>query len=103
MPSRLLLVLLTTFWVVMNVLLWQVEYGSRHTAGTPVPPQLIWRKMLTAPDASGLTVFHHGQKIGFCQWTTSVGEELSKMQGEGEPPEGMVRRITGYHAHLEGN
>ena len=59
--------------------------------------------MLSAPDASALTVFHHGQKIGFCQWSTSVGEELSKLHGEGEPPEGMVRRITGYRAHLEGN
>ncbi len=103
MPSRLLLVLLTAFWVVMNVLLWQVEYGSRHAAGAAVPPQLVWRKMLTAPDASALTVFHHGQKIGFCQWSTSVGEEFSKLHGEAEPPEGMVRRITGYRAHLEGN
>jgi hypothetical protein len=104
MPSRLLLLLLTAFWVVMNVLLWQVEYGARRMAGAPVPPQLIWRRMLTAPDASALTVFHHGQKIGFCQWSTSIGEELSRLHGEGEPPpEGMVRRIIGYHAHLEGN
>ena len=103
MQSRLLLILLTAFWVVMNVLLWRAEYGSRHSAGTQVPPQIVWRKMLTAPDASALTVFYHGQKTGFCQWSTSVGEELSKLRGEGEPPEGMVRHITGYRAHLEGN
>jgi hypothetical protein len=71
---------------------------------TTIPPEVVWQKMLTAPDSSSLSIFHHGKKIGFCHWLTSIGEELSKAKEEDEPPEGMVGgRLSGYRIQLEGN
>src|SRR2546427_3867524 len=103
MLSRVALVLITLFWLVMNVLLWRAEYSGRNSAGSAVPASLVWQKMLTAPDSSSLTILHHGNKIGFCHWMTSVGEELSHLTETQAPPEGMVERMIGYKIQLEGN
>jgi hypothetical protein len=100
---RLALILITCFWVVMNLLLWRAEYGNRDQLASSVPASVVWQKMLTAPDSSSLSIFHHGKKIGFCHWMTSVGEELSNAKEEDEPPEGMVARLTGYRIQIEGN
>src|SRR5256885_325788 len=104
MLSRIALLLAAILWVVMNVLLWRAEYGHSVSTGSVVPPALIWKKMLTAADPSSLSIFHHAKKVGFCHWTTSVGEQLSAPR-EDTPatPEGMVQRITGYRVQLEGN
>lgn len=103
MTSRLALIVVTGFWVTMNILLWRAEYGQRGSAGSSVPAEVVWRKILTAPDSSSLTILHHGKKVGFCHWMTSIGEELSQIQEDTGSPEGMVRRITGYRLQLEGN
>src|SRR5580765_1815800 len=103
MLSRFAFILITLFWLAMNVLLWRVEYARRSSAGSSVPTTLVWQKMLTAPDSSSLTILHHGKKIGFCHWTTSVGEELSRLTEAEAPPEGMVRQMSGYRIQLEGN
>jgi hypothetical protein len=103
MIQRLALILITLFWVTMNFLLWRSEYGQRQAPGTPVDPEVVWQKMLTAPDSSSLSVFHHRKKIGFCHWITSVGEELSKAREEDAPPEGMVGKVADYRLALEGN
>jgi len=100
---RAALILITLFWVVMNILLWRTEYGNRNRLSASVPAEVVWQKMLTAPDSSSLSVFHHGKKVGFCHWITSVGEELAKAKVEDEPPEGMVGRLTGYRIQIEGN
>jgi len=103
MISRITLILVTAFWVTMNILLWRAEYGQRGSAGSAVPAEVVWRKILTAPDSSSLAIFHHGKKVGFCHWITSVGEALSQIQEDTGPPEGMVRRIMSYRLQLEGN
>jgi hypothetical protein len=103
MISRITLILLTAFFVTMNVLLWRAEYGHQGSAGSSVPSEVVWRKILTSPDSSSLTIFHHGKKVGFCHWITSVGEELSQIQEDTGSPEGQVRRIMGYRVQLEGN
>src|SRR5437879_928466 len=103
MLYRAAFIVITLFWLLMNVLLWRAEYGDRSPAHTPVPAEVVWQKMLTAPDTSSLTIFHHGKKIGFCHWITSVGQELSKLREEDAPPEGMVPRVGGYRIQLEGN
>jgi hypothetical protein len=59
--------------------------------------------VLTAPDSSSLKVFYHGDNIGFCHWTTSVGEDLAKLKDDALPPEGMIERVTNYRIQLEGN
>src|SRR5262245_49487477 len=105
MLSRAALFLIIAFWVTMNVLLWRSEFGRRDALTATVPMEMVWRRVLTAPDNSSLEIFHHGQKIGFCRWAPEVGEELAAQQlsGEGAPPEGMVRRLTGYRVDLGGN
>jgi hypothetical protein len=103
MIYRIALILVTAFWVTMNVLLWRAEYGQRGSAGNAVPAEVVWRKILTAPDSSSLTILHHGKKVGFCHWITSVGEDLSQIQEDTGSPEGMVPRIMGYRVQLEGN
>jgi hypothetical protein len=105
MLLRIGFILVTLFWLTMNVLLWRAEYGADSIGGTSVPVALVGEKILTAPDASSLTIVHDGQRVGFCHWTTSVGEELSQLREEDDPttPEGMVRRVTGYRVQLEGS
>ena len=71
--------------------------------GSSVPAAVVWEKILTAPDASSLTVLRDGKKIGFCHWTTSISEDLSKLKGDEAPPEGMVGKVTSYRLQLEGN
>src|SRR6187200_966739 len=103
MTQRVALILITLFWVCMNVLLWRVEYGQREAPGGAVSPELVWQKILTAPDSSSLSIFHHRKKIGFCHWITNVGEELSKVKEEDASPEGMIGRVTEYRLQVEGN
>jgi hypothetical protein len=103
MLSRVTLILLALFWLGMNVLLWRAEFGGRDSAGSAVPASVVWQKMLTAPDSSSLTVLHHGKKVGFCHWVTSIGEELARLNETEAPPEGMQRRPASYRLHLEGN
>lgn len=87
----------------MNLLLWRAEYGHRDRMAASVPAEVVWQKMLTAPDTSSLSIFHHGKKVGFCHWITSVGEELAQAKEEDEPPEGMVGHVSGYRIQIEGN
>jgi len=103
MLSRVLLVIITLFWLSMNVLLWRLEYGGHNALGSTVPATVVWEKILTAPDASSLTVLRNGKKIGFCHWITSISEDLSKLKGDEAPPEGMVGKVTSYRIQLEGN
>ncbi len=101
MTARLTFVLIAAFWVTMNVLLWRTEFGS-HGGDTPVPLALVWRKILTAPDASSLSVFQNGQRTGYCEFSTSVGQEMATLDADAPPPEGLVAR-AGYQIHLAGN
>jgi len=101
MISRGAFFLIATFWVAMNVLLWRAEYGSRN-AGVPVPLDLVCRKILTAPDPSSMSVYQDGQKMGFCEFSTSVEQEMAKLDEDQPPPEGLVAR-AGYQIRLTGN
>jgi hypothetical protein len=99
MVGRIAFILVAAFWVTMNVLLWRAEYGS-HNAGIEVPLNLVCRKILTAPDNSMLDIFQDGQRIGFCQLTTGVGEEMAELNDESPPPKNLPR---GYKITLDGN
>ena len=93
--------LVAAFWVAMNVLLWRAEYSSRNS-GIPVPLDLVCRKILTAPDASSMSVYQDGQKMGFCEFSTSIEQEMAKLDEDQPPPEGLVTR-AGYQIRLTGN
>jgi hypothetical protein len=101
MPARLTFLAIAAFWVTMNVLLWRAEYGS-HSAGTPVPIELVWRKILTAPDASSLSVYQNGDRTGYCELSTSVGQEMATVDADRPPPAGLVKQ-AGYQIHMAGN
>ena len=85
----------------MNFLLWRTEYGS-HGGEISVPADLVWRKILTAPDSSTLTVYQNGERTGFCEFSTSVEQEMAKLDEDRPPPEGIVAR-AGYKIRLVGN
>src|SRR5262249_23137863 len=103
MIHRAVLILLTGFWLAMNVLLWRSEYGQRKQGGAAMPAETVWQKMLTAPDTSSLTIYHHRKKVGFCHWITSIAQDLNTTKEEDPSPEGMVGRVSGYRVQLEGN
>jgi hypothetical protein len=101
MIARVTFFLITAFWVAMNVWLWRVEYGSRG-GEISVPADLVWRKILTAPDASALTIYRNGRRAGFCQFSTSVEQAMAELDEDKLPPEGLVAR-SGCQIHFDGN
>jgi hypothetical protein len=101
MTSRVTFLCIGAFWITMNVLLWRAEYGLRGS-GVSVPVDLVWRKILTAPDASSMNIYQDGERSGFCEFSTSVETEMAKLDGDKPPPEGIVAR-AGYSIHLNGN
>jgi hypothetical protein len=92
---------ITVFWVAMNVLLWRLEYGA-DSGEVPVPADLVWKKILTAPDISSLTVYQNGQRMGFCEFSTSVEQAMSRLDENAPLPEGLAAR-AGYQIRLDGN
>src|ERR1700679_3619659 len=101
MTARLTFLGITAFWITMNVLLWRNEFGSQG-GDIPGPLQLFWRKILTAPDASSLSVYQNGERTGYCELSTSVGQQMATMDDSKPPPEGFATR-TGYQLHFAGN
>lgn len=101
MAARLTFLAINAFWVTMNLLLWRAEYGP-HSDETPVPVQFVWRKILTAPDASSLSVYQKGERTGYCEFSTGVGQEMASLDLNKLPPEGLLSR-AGYQIHLAGN
>src|ERR1700690_562812 len=89
MISRLAFLAIATFWVVMNVLLWRAEYSERGS-GISVPVDLVWRKILTAPDASSLTVYQGTEKTGFCEFSTSIEQAMAGLDEGRPPPEALA-------------
>lgn len=104
MRFRLYFLLVTTFFLTMNVLLWRSEFGGHGHLGAPVPAELVWEKVLTAPDNSNMEIRHHGVKIGTARWVASIGEEVptGKVISDELPPEGMVKALTSYSISFDG-
>ena len=99
--SRAIFILVTGFWLTMNVLLWQTEFGSRKSGGS-VPVAVVWEKILTAADDSSLTVFHKDKLVGACHVQTQVGEEWSQI-GDDNVPSGRPKRGRGYRLRIDGS
>lgn len=99
----LVFILVTLFWLTMNFLLWRSEFLTPKTVGSAVSLDMVVEKILTAPDASSLEVFHHGKKIGLCRLDASVGMQGNKYWSDDFLPEGMPGKPTSYRLDLEGN
>ena len=101
MIARLTFLAIAVFWVTMNILLWHFEYGARG-GDTEVPFQLVWHKILTAPDASSLSVYQDEDRMGYCEFSTSVGQQMATLDEDKPPPENFGTR-SGYQIHVAGN
>src|SRR5579862_8631135 len=99
--SRVIFILVTGFWLTMNVLLWQTEFGSRQSEGT-VPVSTVWEKILTAADDSSLTAFQQGKLIGAFHLRTAVGEEWSQISDD-NVPSGPPDKNRGYRLRIDGS
>lgn len=102
------MVMVALFWVIMNVLLWRSEYGDSSSLGSSLPVELVWEKILETPDASGLEIRQHGEKIGYCRWTviqeTPIDDASNSEVVVGQDElDGMIEEILGYQIQLEGN
>lgn len=102
MAGRALFALITVFWIVINVLLWRMEYGSQQNAAVGL--ESVWDRILTAADSSSLQVFHHQELLGVLRWTPSVtaAEDATSTNDPPEGLEGMVRKAESYHIEMDG-
>ena len=104
MIRRAAFVLISLFWLTMNALLWRAEFGDGKATGSSVPLEMVWHRILTAPDSSSMEIFHREQKLGYLRWTPNIGEALVPNNSTSEEPvDGMVKTPTGYSVELEGN
>lgn len=100
---RTFLFLVTVFWGVMTVLLWQSEFGGGKKVGSHVSAAVVWNKVLTSPDVSSLTIYHKKKKIGFCRWAATIGELKPNTNQEPFAPEGLVTEFKDFALNVEGN
>lgn len=108
MLKRIWFPLVALFWVAMNGLLWRAEMIARPEGGSPVSLDLVWDRMLTAPDESSLEIFQNGRKLGWLRWTPRIEEANGRLAAEPAGTvtnglEGRVERVTGYTVLLDGN
>jgi hypothetical protein len=106
MLSRLFFIAIATFWVVMNVLLWRSQSAAHSRIGNEVPVEVVWDKILTAPDNSSLEIYDHDRKIGNCHWLANAGNSpLSDNNNISEDysPETTLKPVTRYTLNFDGN
>lgn len=98
MTSRIVLAAAALFWVLMNGLLWQAEWGDRFTADSGISPDLVWRRLLDSPDSSVLSIRHQGRTIGSFEWHPTV---IEPTRGDATNAiEGMVSAPAGHHLRV---
>jgi hypothetical protein len=70
-----------------------------------IPVAVVWQKILTAPDKSTLGIYHHGKKIGDCQWFANFGQDLAmgKILTDGVPLDGAAQKSGGYRIEFGGS
>ncbi len=106
MRSRILFLSIVSFWLAMNFLLWRSQWDGRSEIGNAVPVELVWERILTAPDNSSLDIFDHIRKIGFCHWKALVGNSpliSNKIIQHDYAPDDSESKITGYTLSVDGN
>jgi hypothetical protein len=105
MTSRITFLLIALFWLTMTYLLWRSEYVGHNQVGSSVPVELVWRKILTAPDDSRLEIMHNGKKVGYCRWAANIGQDqaVGRILSDEVPPEGMAPALVNYRLNFEGN
>ena len=103
--ARIGLLVATAFWVTMMTLLWRASFGSQRQIVSAVPPEAVWKKMLTAPDHSTLEIRHGSNVVGSCRWRPELGQETAtglRMREDEDPIEGMVPQLAYYTLDFDG-
>jgi hypothetical protein len=106
MRSRIFFLAIVCFWLAMNYLLWRSQWGAHSRIGSSVPAEVVWEKILTAPDTSSLDIYDHDKKVGICHWIASVGNSplaSKKFLADDYAPDGLAENVTGYSLTFEGN
>lgn len=106
MRSVFFFTVIAAFWLAMNVLLWRSLTDKYNKFGNAVPVDVVWDKILTAPDNSSLDIYDHDKKIGYCRWVPTVGnttQALSKSLEEDYEPDGLIPPPSGYGLNVECN
>ena len=105
MRSRLFFLGVTVFWLAMNCLLWQSQYGGHSLFGSALPAEVVWDKILTAPDNSSLDIYDHEVKTGMGRWTAGLADSpliSSKILAPDYRPDGLGLKPSGYTLNFEG-
>jgi hypothetical protein len=105
MRARFFFIAIAGFWLVMNFLLWRSQSAAHSALGSEVPPEIVWDKILTAPDNSSLDIFDHGRKIGYCHWVASVGaagQAFNQTLSEDYEPTGLLPQPSSYSLMIDG-
>jgi hypothetical protein len=105
MRSRIFFAAIVGFWVTMNFLLWRSQSAAHSGIGSAIPVDIVWDKILTAPDTSKLDIYDHEKKIGFCEWIATVGNEteaLNQSLSEDYEPDGSIPQPSGYALNFKG-
>lgn len=101
MSARLWFIAVTTFWLVMNFLLWRAEYGAGRGGASQVSLDAVVERLLQAPDKSVLKLYHHNREIGVLHWTPSIIETpVASGATNAAVLEGMVT-ASGYNLELD--
>lgn len=104
---RILYFCVIAFWLLMSLLLIQSEFGELHTAGVPIPPEVVWKKMIQATDPSLLAVTLHGptNRIGSFKWVPSLVETNEPVPPDTDQslPEGMSQGVSNYLLDFDGS
>jgi hypothetical protein len=106
MRSRVFFLAILCFWLVMNFLLWRSQWGAHSRIGNSVPVEVVWEKILSAPDTSSLDIYDHDKKIGICHWMANVGNSplaSNKILADDYAPDGRDDQVTGYNLTFEGS
>ena len=106
MRSRIFFLGVVSFWLVMNFLLWRSQWGAHSRIGNAVPVEVVWDKILTAPDNSSLEIFDHERRIGNCHWLANIGNSpLSENNNISDDysPETTIKPVTKYTLNFDGN
>jgi hypothetical protein len=105
MRSRIFFLAILCFWLAMNGLLLRSQWGAHSRLGSAVPPEVVWEKILSAPDSSSLDIYDHSNKVGICHWIANVGNSplaSNKILADDYAPDGLEEQVTGYSLTLEG-
>ncbi|MEW6304203.1 MAG: hypothetical protein AB1705_12070 [Verrucomicrobiota bacterium] len=105
MLHRLTLLALAAFWLTMSYLLWRSEFRGKGQLGSEVPVEVVWEKILTAPDNSNLEVRQGRKRLGYVRWSANIGEEVAtgKVASEEFRPDGMIKKLAEYTLDMDGS